>query len=484
MANITNIGSASAFCCSILSLLLPDKITFPGNETYAASLTSYYSAQENSVSPACIASPQSAEDVSKIVHTLTTAVNTNASNSCPFAIRSGGHTSYAGSANVQDGVTIDMRGVDGVQLNSDKSVVSVGAGASWGSVYEYLDPYNLSVAGARDSTVGVGGLITGGGISYFGPRYGWACDKVLNYVVVLANGSIVNANKYENPGLLWALRGGSNNFGIVVRVDLQTFAQGEIWGGVVFYDFSTMDEQIEAIAAFSRNDTYDEFSSLVPSFGYFNGSSFIVNSLEYTKPVVNPPAFQKLMSIPSLGNTMRLTNISNLVGEAESLQMNGLRSASAAVTIDSSVEALRATVGAWNASVSSVKDITGIVWALAMDPLPPAMYSQHAATNALGLTSREGKSLIIVNLRVTWINADDDARVDGEMKQLIATMEREVGYIGSLDPFVYLNYAAPWQKPISSYGQTSMQRLTRIRQEYDPRRVFTNIVSGGFKIWN
>lgn len=233
--------------------------------------------------------------------------------------------SFAGSANIQDGVTIDMRGVDDIELNSDRSVVSIGAGANWGSVYTQLDLYNLSVAGARDSTVGVGGLVTGGGISYFGPRYGWACDNVLNYVVVLANGSIVNANRHKNPELLWALRGGSNNFGIVVRADLQTIAQGEIWGGVVFYDFSTADKQVEAIAAFNQHDTYDEFSSLVPSFAYSNGSSLVVNSIEYTKPVVDPPVFRNLMSIPSLKSTMRLTNISDLVGEAESLQTNGLR---------------------------------------------------------------------------------------------------------------------------------------------------------------
>lgn len=308
-----------------MSPLLQGKIAFPDDEAYTASLTSYFSAQENSVRPACIAFPQSAEDVSAIVHALTTAANTNASDSCPFAIRSGGHTSFAGSANVQDGVTIDMRGVDDVELNSNGSVVSIGAGANWGSVYRQLDPYNLSVTGARDSTVGVGGLVTGGGISYFGARYGWACDNVLNYVVVLANGSIVNANENENPELLWALRGGSNNFGIMVRADMQTFSQGEIWGGIVFYDYSTVEEQVEAIAAFNRRDTYDEFSSLVPSFVYFNGSSSIINSIEYTKPVVNPPVFQTLTSIPSLGSTMRLTNISDLVDETESLQMNRLR---------------------------------------------------------------------------------------------------------------------------------------------------------------
>lgn len=154
------------------------------------------------------------------------------------------------------------------------------------------------------------------------------------------------------------------------------------------------------------------------------------------------------------------------------------------MTIASSVEALTATVGAWNTSISSVQDISGIVWALAMDPLPSAMYTRHAEANALGLTGRKGKSFIIINLRVTWNNAHDDARVYSEIKQLMGAMEREVGTcrLGSLDPFVYLNYAAPWQKPISSYGQASVERLVSIRDEYDPHHVFTDTVPGGFKI--
>lgn len=51
--------------------------------------------------------------------------------------------------------------------------------------------------------------------------------------VVLANGTICNANANSHPDLWYALKGGSNNFGVVTRIDLKTFAQGKFWGGSI-----------------------------------------------------------------------------------------------------------------------------------------------------------------------------------------------------------------------------------------------------------
>lgn len=89
----------------------------------------------------------------------------------------------AGFANINNGVTIDMSALSSININSDHTVVSVGAGAKWLDVYSYLDPLGLSVAGGRNGLVGVGGLTLGGGISYFAPRVGWACDNVANFEV-------------------------------------------------------------------------------------------------------------------------------------------------------------------------------------------------------------------------------------------------------------------------------------------------------------
>jgi FAD/FMN-containing dehydrogenase len=87
----------------------------------------------------------------------------------------------AGFANINGGVTIDMTALSSVTVNDDYTVVSIGSGAIWLDVYSYLDTLGLSVAGGRNCLVGVGGLTLGGGISYFAPRVGWACDNVANF---------------------------------------------------------------------------------------------------------------------------------------------------------------------------------------------------------------------------------------------------------------------------------------------------------------
>lgn len=72
-----------------------------------------------------------------------------------------------------------------VSTIGNETIAGVGAGASWLDVYSYLDLLGVSVAGGRNGDVGVGGLTLGGGISYFAPRVGWACDNVVNFEVCI-----------------------------------------------------------------------------------------------------------------------------------------------------------------------------------------------------------------------------------------------------------------------------------------------------------
>lgn len=161
----------------MLAQALAHQVAFPGSAAYLATERSYWTEQEGSLQPGCIVTPQSAQDVSKTVSTLLGAGH------CEFAIKSQGHAPAAGFANIQDGVTIDLTALKSVSLSADKSVATVGTGASWLDVYAYLDPHNVTVAGGRNGQVGVGGLTLGGGISYIGPRVGWACDNVLVFEV-------------------------------------------------------------------------------------------------------------------------------------------------------------------------------------------------------------------------------------------------------------------------------------------------------------
>ena len=112
--------------------------------------------------PTCILQPSTARDVALAVTALTRG-NVESSQLCQFAVRSGGHTTWAGAANIEDGVTIDMSLMSSTTYDDENSIASIGPGARWGSVYMTLDELGIAISGGRASTVGVGGLILGGG---------------------------------------------------------------------------------------------------------------------------------------------------------------------------------------------------------------------------------------------------------------------------------------------------------------------------------
>lgn len=103
------------------------RVAAPGSEEYNTSLTSYFSQQEQSLQPALIVIPQSAQEVAEIVKIIAKHHNSNAA-PC-FAVRSGGKTPHAGSANIQAGVTIDLSALKSVVPNADGKTVKVGPGA-------------------------------------------------------------------------------------------------------------------------------------------------------------------------------------------------------------------------------------------------------------------------------------------------------------------------------------------------------------------
>lgn len=70
-----------------------------------------------------------------------------------------------------------------IEVSNDKATVVVGTGARWGDVYTQLASKDIAVVGGRVSDVGVGGVILGGGHSYFSNRYGWASDNVESFEV-------------------------------------------------------------------------------------------------------------------------------------------------------------------------------------------------------------------------------------------------------------------------------------------------------------
>lgn len=90
---------------------------------------------------------------------------------------------WAGAANIDDGVTIDLSYMNSTTYHAENSTAAILPGARWESVYATLDALNVSSPGGRCNVPGVGGLVTGGGVSFFNARKGFVCDSVANFEV-------------------------------------------------------------------------------------------------------------------------------------------------------------------------------------------------------------------------------------------------------------------------------------------------------------
>lgn len=281
------------------------KVLCPSDQGYTDRQNSYFSTSATQLDPVYIVRPHSASEVSSAIHVLV-------SRSQAFAVRSGGHGTSLGASNIQGGVTLDLglldwtRVVENSQNESHEgedcdALVDIGPGARWRDVYAALDKHGLMVPGGREGSVGVAGLLIGGGISFLSESRGFACDNISAFEVVLADGRQVQASKTTNSDLFWAMKGGSNNFGIVTNVRMQALKTRPVWGGLVMMPSQAIPQVAEALVDFTDRAHEDVDSNLLCMIEYRPEAKQIAvrSYLVQTAGVEMAPAYSKWLGVTS-----------------------------------------------------------------------------------------------------------------------------------------------------------------------------------------
>jgi FAD/FMN-containing dehydrogenase len=289
-------------CDALISAGLQNRVLTASSPEYEPRIQTWWSANTRQ-HPWCLFQPQTTREVSTGISALAQAGE--GAGDWHIAIRSGGH-GWAGSNNVDKGVTIDLGHMNGSWYDAETGVASLEPGSHWKDVYaNLLDKYNVTVTGGRDGGVGVGGFLLGGGISYYSGTNGFGCDTVVNYEVVLANGTVVHANARENADLWRALKGGGSNFGLVTRFDVEAMPAVDLAYGQTATSMEHSDETLEALIDFTadaKDRALDHMFVMYEHAPELNGS-IILSVMANAQGKMSTTSFEGVRKIPALFST-------------------------------------------------------------------------------------------------------------------------------------------------------------------------------------
>ena len=161
-------------------------------------------------------------------------------------------TGHGVSVPADGGLLINTSRMTGTDIDPAARSARVQAGTKWIDVISAAATHGFATLPGSSPHVGVVGYTMGGGFGWLGRKYGFAADHVTAAEVVTADGDLVTASAQENADLLWGLKGGAGNFGIVTTLEFGLLPVDNVYAGNLYYPVGRAREVLECYADWTK----------------------------------------------------------------------------------------------------------------------------------------------------------------------------------------------------------------------------------------
>jgi FAD/FMN-containing dehydrogenase len=384
-----------------------------------------------------------------------------------IAVRSGGH-SVAGYSTVEGGVVIDLGALKGIRVDPIARRARAQAGVNWGELDRETQVFGLATTGGRVTSTGLPGFTLGSGSGWLERLCGLSCDNLVSADLITADGRLITASEDQNADLLWGLRGGGGNFGIVTELEYRLHPIGPtVLAGMLVYPRAQAGEVLRHYRDFIAKAPRElgggaalmvappapfippelrgqpAIAVIVAWFGELEqGERYLAPLRAFGRPaadVVQRMPYVALQSMLDAGmphgrrNYWRSDNFDRLTDEA--------------------IELLIAQAGSATSPLSQI-----IVGAL----------GGAVADVAEGATALGGRSSPwLYHCYGVWLEGDDERHIAWVRK----TEERLRPYVTGKISINFVSDAGE-ERVRSAFGREVYERLAALKRSYDPHNVF------------
>lgn len=373
-----------------------------------------------------------------------------------LAIRGGGHH-IAGFGGTEGGVLLDFSPFKGVQLDEESGIARVQPGVRLRDIDAVLCPRGYVVPTGTVSDTGIAGLTLGGGIGWFVATLGFTCENLVGADVMLASGEVVRAEDAEHQDLLWALRGGGGNFGVVLEFRYRVSRLPRVRCGSIEIPGADVSRLFPHLVAYMEQRCPPELV-LAPVFTPAEGAGMANLSVDFClsgEDIAPLVELEAALGVPSGGHVITETFQAwqSWFDERFMPPMRGYWKSA-------SLDAFGA--GSIDAVLTAVASMPGRRCSITIEHLNGRRYPIAKCDAVFPLRSKSYNILISAR----WPEARDDGVFIGWVKEAAVGVERSGAQMA------YSNYSFAQELPRQRLFGSEHDRLLSIKRRYDGDNIF------------